>query len=270
MTDAVTCEVLYLDHDSELPVSIMTGTGDGTFESRGSYSTRSIQISNARQLEPAADVETNGFSMCKHVSTVADFYDDDEVRNVYYPEVSAFLRAELNASEVVVFDHNTRAELRAPGRPDAAREPVHLVHNDFTVWSGAERVHRELGTSRAERLLQGRLSIINVWRPITGPLESKPLAVCDAQSLTIDDLVAADMVYEHRTGSEYRATFSPAHRWYYYPGLNVDELLLIKVCDTDEGTVSRFCLHTAFDHPDTTPASRPRESIELRVMVFYL
>ena len=58
-------------------------------------------------------------------------------------------------------------------------------------------------------------------------------------------LVEADLVYAQRTGQEYRCTFNPDHRWYYFPRLERDEAILIKVCDTEEDGRSRFSLHTA-------------------------
>jgi hypothetical protein len=35
----------------------------------------------------------------------------------------------------------------------------------------------------AEMLLKRRFAIVNVWRPIRGPLRDAPLALCDAQSV---------------------------------------------------------------------------------------
>jgi hypothetical protein len=263
--------LLYLDADSEPPVSMMTTHGDDTVErqSRGRYSLQDVVIRDARELKPAASLEREGFELHKQFSKTNDFYDDEQVRSVYYPEIASLLESATGANEVVVFDHNTRAEKSAPERDLAARDPVQLVHNDFTEVSGPDRVKRELGEPRAARLLAGRLAIINVWRPIVGPLESKPLAMCDAQSLGAHDLVAADMVYANRTGSEYRSRFSINHRWYYYPRLSPDEVLFIKVCDTAADGRARFCLHSAFDDPTSPANAAPRESIELRAMAFF-
>ena len=267
----VPTSLLYLDADSEPPVSMMATHGDTTVESqsRGSYSLQDVVIRNARELKPAASLEREGFELHKQPSKVGNFYNDEQVRSTYYPEVAALLERVTGAKEVVVFDHNTRAEMNAPNRDLAARDPVYLVHNDFTESSGPDRVERELGKQRATKLLAGRLAIINVWRPIVGPVMSKPLAMCDAQSLGAHDLVAADMVYANRTGSEYRARFSANHRWYYYPRLLPDEVLLIKVCDTVVDGRARFCLHSAFDDPESPKDAAPRESIELRVMLFF-
>ena len=260
----ISTRLLYLDADSEPPVSIMTTHGDGMVKSCGQYSLYDVVVSNARQLKSPASLDHEGFELCKLHSKVQNFYDNEQLRTTYYPEVVTLLKKHTGASEVVVFDHNLRAEMNAPERRTTAREPVHLVHNDFTERSGPARVKRELGESRATNLLAGRLAIINVWRPIVGPVESKPLAMCDAQSL-----VAADMVYSNRTGSEYRSRFNPDHRWYYYPKLSSEELLLIKVCDTADEGHARFCLHSAFDDPTSPKDAAPRQSIELRVMAFF-
>jgi hypothetical protein len=52
--------------------------------------------------------------------------------------------------------------------------------------------------AEADDLLSRRFAIVNVWRPIRGPLRDAPLAICDAQSVEPGDLVAADQVYRNR------------------------------------------------------------------------
>ena len=84
----------------------------------------------------------------------------------------------------MVFDHTIRR--RIPGTSDRthgiARQPVPRVHNDYTVKSGPQRVRDLLG-DEADELLQKRFSVINVWRPIRGPVQDSPLAVTDARSV---------------------------------------------------------------------------------------
>ena len=63
--------------------------------------------------------------------------------------------------------------------------------------------------------------------------------------------------------------FSPAHRWYYYPRLRADEALLIKTYDSLEDGTARFSAHTAFDDPTAAAGAPPRESIEVRALVFF-
>ena len=265
----VAAELLYLVDTGERPVTVITESGDGASECSGTYRNHPVRIGDARGLAPRPTLDREGFELRVHHSEVTDLYDDEEVLSRYYPEMEHLVREATGATRVVVFDHNTRAEGRPRARHSKARSPVHLVHNDFTGRSGPARVRRVLPEPEAEARLAGRLAIVNAWRPIRGPLISKPLALCDALSIAPGDLVAADMVYRERRGEEYRSLFNPAHRWYYYPRMQTHEVVLIKVCDTAGDGTARFGLHSAFDDPRTPPAAAPRESIEVRVMAFW-
>jgi hypothetical protein len=70
---------------------------------------------------------------------------------------------------------------------------------------------RDLIPDEADELLKGRVQIINLWRPIRGPLKDSPLAVCDARSVAFEELVPSDLVYRHRVGETYAVKFSPQH-----------------------------------------------------------
>jgi hypothetical protein len=151
---------------------------------------------------------------------------------------------------------------------DAPRQPATYVHVDHTAKSGPQRVRDLLGAD-AEELLRGRVQVINLWRPIRGPLRDAPLAVCDASTVAAADLVPADLVYRDRLGETYSVTFNPAHRWFYAPVMRADEALLLKCCDTQTDGRARFMPHTSFIDPTTPPDAPPRESIELRTLVFH-
>ena len=58
------------------------------------------------------------------------------------------------------------------------------VHIDHTARSGPQRV-RDLLPDEADELLKGRVQVINLWRPIKGPLQDSPLAVCDATTIDL-------------------------------------------------------------------------------------
>src|SRR5438128_1652964 len=111
----------------------------------------------------------------------------------------------------------------------------------------------------AEELLRGRVQVINLWRPIHGPLQDAPLAMCDAKTIDPADLVPSDLVYRHRVGETYSVTYNPAHRWYYVPEMRRDEALLLKCCDTKTDGRARFMAHTSFTDPSTPPDAPPRE-----------
>ena len=120
----------------------------------------------------------------------------------------------------------------------------------------------------AEELLCHRFEIVNVWRPIRGPLRDAPLAVCDATTVAFTDFVPSDLVYRDRTGETYRVKYNPAHRWFYLPEMRVDKAILIKCYDSAEDK-ARFTAHSSFEDPTAPKDVLPRESIELRTLAFH-
>ncbi len=109
--------------------------------------------------------------------------------------------------------------------------------------------------------------MINVWRPIRGPIEATPLALCDARSIDSGDFVY--LVYRGKVGETYWFTYNPSHRWFYFPRLDRNEVILLKCYDSKEDGRARFTAHTAFDDPTSSPNAAPRESIEVRALVFF-
>ncbi len=221
-------------------------------------------------IEADISLDREGFELLGHVSAVRDFYDDDEVRGVYYPEAERLIAEVTGASRVFIFDHTVRR--RVPGTHDRVvgvpRQPATRVHVDHTARSGPQRVRDFLG-DEAEELLKGRVQIINLWRPIRGPLRDAPLAVCDARSVAPGDLVPSDLVYRDRVGETYAVTWNPDHRWFYVPEMQPDEALLLKCFNSVTDGRARFMPHTAFEDPSAPANIPPRESIELRTMVFH-
>ena len=149
------------------------------------------------------------------------------------------------------------------------REPVKFAHNDYTFKSAPQRVRDLLPGAEAKALLEHRYAVINVWRPIRGPVEESPLAVCDARSMELRDFVASDLRYRDRTGEVYSVAYNPKHRWFYFPRMQREEALLLKCFDSADDGRARFTAHTAFEDPTSRPGAVPRESIEVRTLVFF-
>jgi len=230
-----------------------------------------MRIHDLRPIAGELDLDTQGFALLEQRSAVRDFWDDDEVRRVYYPEAERFLKDVTGASRIFIFDHLQRR--RVPGQEDRSRsgprQPATRVHVDHTDRSGPQRV-RDLMGEEAEELLRGRVQVINLWRPIRGePLRDAPLAVCDSRTVASGDLIASDLVYRDRVGETYSVRYNPAHRWFYAPEMRRDEALLLKIADTRTDISARFMPHTSFTDPTTPADARPRESIELRTLVFH-
>ena len=266
----VEAELNYLAAMTERPRNYTYEPPAGVPRSNASHEAHRVPVLSARPIVGEVSLDREGFALLHHASAVADFYDEDEVRAVYYPEAERVIAEATGASKVFVFDHTVRRRL--PGVDDRAvgapRQPVPRVHVDHTAKSGPQRV-RDFFGDEAAALLRGRVQVINLWRPIRGPLQDAPLAVCDAGTVVPDDLVPSDLVYRDRVGETYGVRFNPAHRWYYVPDMQPDEALLLKCYDSATDGRARFAPHTAFEDP-TAPADKlPRESIEIRTLVFH-
>jgi hypothetical protein len=234
----------------------------------GEHEVRPMAIRNGRPLRDEFDLEVTGFELVDHPTRVRDFFDPEELKRVYYPEVEALIKKVSGASRVVVFDHTLRSGDEAEREARLVREPVLNVHNDYTEWSGPQRV-RDLLPDEAEELLKRRFAIIQVWRAIKQPIESNPLAIADARSLAPRDLIRAERRYPNRVGETYRVAYNPDHRWFYFPLMRRDEALVFKVFDSATDGRARFTAHSSFEDP-TTPAGAPaRQSIEARTLAFF-
>ena len=266
----VTAELNYLAPTPGKPRTYALDPPPGEPKSTALPEPHNVPIFDGRLIADRFSLDREGFALVKHPTAVKNYYDDNEIRRVYYPAVEAFLKATLKADRVVIFDHTVRK--RVDGAPDVRdgtpRQPATRVHVDQTDLSGRNRVFEHL-PDEANELLKGRAQVINLWRPIRGPLRDAPLAMCDGQSVEPGDLIASDLIYPNRSGETYSVKYNANHRWFYFPEMTADEALLLKCYDSATDGRTRFAPHTAFIDPTTPPDAAPRESIEVRTLVFH-
>jgi len=277
--------------------------------------TREMEVHDARSLSSSEQrtLAMSGFEVLSRPLTKPniDFLDHVQVVRDYYPHCAEIIREACGASFVAAFDHNVRS---ASGKQSKRRVeggqqvqgPAHIVHGDYTLTSAPQRLrdltkppskNDTLRTVLAEgeslldpaaverALATGRFAIINLWRNIAKePVATHPMALCDAISVSPEDLVVFEIHYADRVGENYFAKHSEKHQWYFYPAMTQDEALLIKQWDS-AGAMARsdgakgdavaldtpctFSFHTAFEDPSTPPDAPDRWSIEVRCMVLY-
>lgn len=267
--DFVEADLNYSIDSGLMPV---TETKDlGTYETvterrNHSYVPQRMKIHNGRKHWNSFQLDRNGFEFVNHQTKVRDFYDDQELRDVYHPEMVELIKAHSGASRVFVFDHTVRSYEK--GKEMRLRTPVHSVHNDYTEWSAPKRVRDFMG-DEADALLARRFAIIQVWRPINTPIEEDPLAISDGATLDENDLLLAERRYPDRVGQTYRVAYSPKHTWYYLPRMQRDEAIMFKVYDSARDGRARYTAHTAFVDPAMPANPNRRESIEIRSFAFF-
>jgi hypothetical protein len=267
-TTVVNALLNYLAEATPKPVNYTYEPPAGVPRRTGKYLEQLVAIRDGRELLGELSLDVNGFMLRPHETAVKDFYDPDEVKSVYYPEVERVLKRVTGAERVLVFDHIVRNRVFAERGEKGAREPAKFVHNDYTLKSAPRRV-RDYLPEEADRLVKNRFAEINVWRAIRGPVESSPLALCDALSIGADDAVPIDLVYRDRVGEIYGFLYNPKHRWYYFPRMTPNEAILLKCYDSKDDGRARFTAHTSFDDPNSPRNAAPRESIEARALLFW-
>ena len=142
------------------------------------------------------------------------------------------------------------------------------MHIDQTYEATIKRVYQLLDAPTASRLLQSRVRLINLWRPIAHPAYHRPLALADWRTLDpARDLVPVTYRYPDRTGATFSVRYNPAHRWWYLAQQTPGEVTLIK-CYDSETDRARLTPHSAFWDSATPEGAPHRQSIELRALLF--
>ncbi|KAK6340894.1 hypothetical protein TWF696_009207 [Orbilia brochopaga] len=252
----------------------------GKRESNVTENPVTVKINNIRTATTPINLDSAGFEVLHAPSVfsqdISNFTSDAKIEADYYPEIRSLLLAATGAKEAVIFEHTIRRN--TPGETEldeSKRQPVGRVHVDHTTKGTHDRVRLHC-PDRAEDLLSRRVQLINVWRPIQHPASDHPLAC--AVYRTIDpatDLIPTllDNPPPMPKGELYSVKYNPKHEWYYAKDMQVDEVMLIKIFDSEglkEGSdVAVMAAHTAFDDPATPVDAPKRQSIEVRCLLFH-
>jgi glutathione S-transferase len=218
-------------------------------------------------------IDENGFSLHSFKTSHSDWENEDAVRSAFYPEVVAFLKSTLGATRVLVFDHTIRTEKNAQKaltdeKNTTQRSPVMLVHCDYTADSGPLRV-RQLLPDEADDLLSRRVAFVNFWKPVNRVVEERPLAMIDVKSCKDEDFFKLHLRYRDRDGENYVLQHSPRHKWWYFPNMTPEQVILLKTFDSEGDGRARFVGHSAFVDPTSSEDAPLRESVEIRTICFF-
>jgi hypothetical protein len=268
-TACVEADLNYIIDDGVAPVMYVDWPEEAHKAHPPTYEAHRCRIEDGRPMADDFVLSVYGFSFHNHPSKVADFYDPGEIKNVYAAEVAALIKSQMGATKVVVFDHTFRTADDAIQAENNTRAPVKAVHNDYTAASARQRVLDILPADEAEARLSRRFAIVQTWRPINHPVVSEPFALCDGRTIPEKGFVALQRRYKDRNAETYHISYSAGLRWYYFPEMAPNEVLVFKVFDSDKSKGVPFTAHTAFDDPATPADARPRESVESRALVFF-
>lgn len=270
----VQAEVEFLARRSERPIYYASSAGrNAAHQIDQPMNIVAVEVDDARSRDDAGaprelGQHPSGFDLLPYETRVDNFLDSRQVESIYEPEILEFLKRVTGGYRVHIFDHTLRASDPGLREQKNLREPATLVHNDYTPNSGFVCLRENLG-DEAEELAKGRFQIVNVWRPLTDPVEDYPLALVDARSLTADQLVDTERRAPNHVGEIQLALHAPQQRWFYYSAMRPAEVLLFKTFDSIDGGRQPCSIHTAIHLPSAPPDAKPRESVETRAFIFY-
>ncbi|KAH8173483.1 hypothetical protein LIA77_07738 [Sarocladium implicatum] len=265
-------------YKTEKPFQIFANIPDDAKDQRLSnvdFEEEPTRVTDIRGCEGDYSLDANGLAVVKHESRTSDFTNRETIENDYLPEVESLLREQLEGvDKVFVFDWRLRKSRKEVDDTYDLNDPMKIlppaegVHVDQSTIAVIGRIERQLPEEARELLRSRRIRVVNVWRPINHCVEDMPLAVCDGSTVKPSDLVETDHVRSSYVGSTMYLLNRPQHRWYYVSRQRPDEVLLFKNFDSAGDVAAKYAPHGSFKVPELREGWKPRESIEVRALIF--
>ncbi|SMY28942.1 unnamed protein product [Zymoseptoria tritici ST99CH_1A5] len=273
----------YLQWDSkfedEKPYYLYTDPPPG--EPNANFVTRPGEpehVHDVRGREKEFNLDDHAFAFGHQVYPNLRDLNDATIQAEYMPSLEKHIRDLLKQEAVIFwFDWRIRSSDEAKSKyPEGTKislgdrmttlAPIKAVHVDQTPAATLDRVHRH-APHMVDQLPDKRVRIINIWRPIGHPVESNPLAFMDGSTVPDDKLIEVDVVRRTFLGESYYPLEGGGYRWHFMDHQTSDELLFMKMSDSNQDVKAKCCPHASFRQTDD-PNARPRESIEVRALVF--
>ncbi|CAF1102140.1 unnamed protein product [Adineta steineri] len=235
-----------------------------------------MTIHDLRNKEKSVNLDTNAFEVLKYNGIIQEeFEKDSDAQHTYYKEISEILKQRLNASKVIVYNYafRSRGLLQADEKhDDNHREPALYPHVDIASSAVQGLVKILLNTEEADKAIQNRIQIMNVWRPLgSNVITQQPLTICDYSSVNADKDVHEYTVRGaklHSAGLLMSRDAQDIHKWYYLSQMRSDEMFVFKMADM-KSDVARFACHTAFINEQEAIPNVQQTSLEVRCLILY-
>jgi len=245
----------------------------------GVYAPYLVTIHNAR-LAPPFTLDEHGFCLARHRTAIGDWKNQYAPDSAYAAEVAEVAKSLTGADVVIALGGMMRD---SAATSPTVQPPAAEAHVDFTERCAERRAGALYCQVHPEGSGYRRFIGFSLWRVLSAPPQDMPLALCEGRSVRNDEgthntkvdvseIPTGDALYAAIEGEEdmVAATifhYSPEHRWWYFPDMQPEEVIFIKLYDSDHSKAWR-CPHTAF-RDSTRPDARPRRSMEFRAMAYF-
>jgi hypothetical protein len=246
------------------------------------------RVHDARPLQGGRNesefLDEYGFVLLNAPHTVRDWGDREDVSENYLPQVEEMIRTRLYPGrELIVMQPPFVMRRGAGTETPQYGTGIHCDH-DRTLDEYQHNVEAFAGPEiagqwrdRVDRDDVDTFVVLDFWRPtMDEPLRHMPLVLCDPNSIDPEDMISTGLEGIAPNGAEtyhIGLKYNAGQRWYYYPEMTADEVLVFKLFELRKGEAPqrfRACLHCAVEDPSTPPDAKPRQSCEHRVSVLLL
>ena len=247
----------------------------------GRFEPHRVTIANARTATPRPTLDSHGFELFRHRSRLTDFRDHGAIDALYPAEVAAEIAARTGADLVVPMGYVLRSA--ADTSAGEAQPPAADVHVDLSPKTAPRLARMMFQKAGPPGGFYRRFLATSLWRASSDPPQDWPLALCDGTSIAPEEGVpnqlvrvaarpdpaamAGEIPNEDELPAALIFRYAPHHRWYYFPDMNRDEIVVLKLHDSDHSR-TWFAPHTAF-HDAGRRGARTRQSIEFRTLAFF-
>lgn len=236
---------------------------------------KQVTISDLRQDRDRVTLQEQGFMLVDHSSGVKNFRDEEQVLNIYLPEIEALMLKLTGADRVLMAPNSVLRFSEASDEYGVGvnTRPARFIHVDFTKNALPVLLDPMLKKAGLSGPPGNRYIGFNAWRVLSPPPQDVPLALCDMRSVTQQDLIPADAIFDAPGMPEwgfegFLLHYNPQHRWNYFSNMTPAEVLIFKSFDSEANPLE--CVpHVAFDDPSCADGVAPRQSIEVRGYAFF-
>jgi hypothetical protein len=234
---------------------------------------RDIAIHDARPLVGRLSLDREGFVLLRDETPVPED-DRADGAKAYAASVAAHLK-EMSGAALVLPQSNGLLRRRSEkAGVKGSIGPSRWVHMDYTRSFAPKWL--DWLSEWHQRELRGyqRFAIFQTWRCISPPPQDNTLAFCDASTIDAGDCIPFDACIAapyDKPGNQFESQlsrFNSGQRWYCFPDLEPDELIVFKGHDSDPARDAQP-LHNSIDFPDAPSDAEPRASLEARFFAFF-
>ena len=236
---------------------------------RANTAYQDVQILDARAaLHADLGLDTSGFTITRHHAE-APGHDSDRLKRDYYAQMTDLVKRHSGADCVYAMSHQIRTEDRSDFNSAYAR----FVHCDYNLANLQMMSLNTLKKHDIKPRSSWQYAWYNTWQPFDSEVKQNALAMCDTRSLADGDVIdyryTGYLTEDNAEGGLVSApVYNADHRWYYYPDMQLDEVLLTKQLDEREGKAA-LCPHSSFIDAAVGEDVPPRRSIEMRLLAVF-